>query len=506
MNKPNFSGTIKYSNITAWVFFSVISLAMMNFNPVFADDVKPPVKTETGSSEVEEPAKAELEDKTTVEQPDGGEPLADTETVVEEVILFAETDPLEDKKVSLNEAIDVALSRNRKVLQEEVNDNIFKIGVSKEITNYFPTISASHNYQYNTVIKTFGGALGGRALNSANNKSQGNTAVSLVQPITDIFRTALRQKIAKQYFHISTLETELQKEIIVDSVASAYFDLLKQKRIIDVNLDNVVRLEEYYQDSRNRFEEGLALSRDYLKVHIELKNAQHQLFIEQNTYDEMKYRFKKLLGINLLKEIDIEEEIPVDDYSDQPLPELATVAFANRPEIKQMNKSIIVSKTDKKLQLSEYIPDIEFFVSYLNQFGSSFQPANNVVLGVNANYNIWEWNEKYLNVKEKRLEVKRKKIELEDLKDQVFIEVKEQVDNVKEAYNLIDVAETNYEYAKESLRITKNRYDEGLSLILDLLDDQNTYLQSELRMVSARLDFQKSLIELQKTLGILVEE
>jgi len=457
-----------------------------------------PVSAENNEKAIPSAEKALNEESVSDLKPDQNE-------TIDKEITLNNANPLEDGKINLQEALDIALNKNRTILQEKINNNIFKIGVKKEVTKYFPVLRASHNYQYNTVIKSFSGGFGGGQNFSSINKSAGTTNVGVIQPITDIFRTALRQKMASQNYQISTLETDLQKEIIADDVSKMYFDLLKQQKIIDVNINNVNRLEEFLKDALNRYEEGIALSRDFLKIKIELENARHRLLKEKNKYKELKYQFKNLLGIDLNTEIQLDETFNQITTTNQPLDTLVSLAYDNRPEIKQLEKSIIYSNTDKNLQISEYIPDVEFFATYVNQFGSSFQPNNNFVFGVAATYDVWQWNKKYLNVKEKRYEIERKEIELQNLKDQVFIEIETQLNRISEANDLINVSQANLEYASESLRITKNRYDQGLAIILDLLDDQNTMLQSELNVVSARLDYQKTLVELQKKLGILTK-
>lgn len=405
------------------------------------------------------------------------------------------------KKLDLKEAINTALNYNRTILQEKEDNSIYKFRLKEQVTYFLPTLQTATDFKYNTNVKSIN--IPGLTMGSGPIRSEVTTSVSVVQPISDLYKTSLNYRIAKENLGISDLQLDLQNETVINDVSGLYFDLIKQKRIIEYYKKNISKLEEYYKVAVDHFNVGDSLARDYLKIQIEVDNSKHQLLVEENKFNVLLYQFKDQLGLQLNENVEIIENFEADNFSSRPIEELLTIAIENRPEIGQSTKSVTLAKLNRKVQIAQYIPQVDFYTSYYHIRGSGFTVPNNVIVGVNVSYDFWDWNRKHLGVKEQNAEIKKQELQLKDLENQIFIELKTQLNTINEAQDSIIVAKNNLQLAEESLRITKNRFDVGIALILDLLDDQTTLLDSQVQLVSSELDYQKSLINLKKVLGVL---
>jgi len=421
-----------------------------------------------------------------------------------------ETEKLEDIKlfdkqnIDLTTAIDIALKNNFSLLQSFEDNQIYRLRAKKEFTSMLPVFSASTDYKYNTHVRDLKIPQFPQQ-SRPEIRNEVDTYVTVSQPITELFKLGLNYKVAKENYNISMFDTDLERETVINNVSGYYFDILKQKRTIELNKQNIKALEEYYKVAHDRFETGEALARDYLKIKYEIENARHDLLVAQNKLDILVYQFKDALGINLKEDINIVDNFQEETFINQPLEELQDIAMVNRPDVLQLEANIRVANLNKKIEYTKYIPDIDFYVSYIHLYGAGLSPPNNVIFGVNASYDFWKWNQKYIGVKEQAAEIRKNKLAFKELENQVLIDIETQLNSVKEAKNLIEVSKVNVEVSKESLRITKNRFDVGLALILDLLDDQTNYLDSQVQLVSSELNYQKSLVELKKRLGMLVQ-
>lgn len=405
------------------------------------------------------------------------------------------------KKIDLNEALGIALQQNRPLLEAKQDDKVYKYQLKEEFTNFLPTLGVTNDYQYNANVKQIN--IPGLGTFSSSRANQNTTLISATQPIFDLYKTSLNYRIAKANYTISTLNTQLQTETTINDVSGFYLDIIKQKRLIELTKENLVRLKGYYDVAYNRYKEGDALSRDYMKIQIELDSSQHTLMVQNDELDMLILRFKNALALPLDENVELDEKFAEETLMKQSLAEMQQIALENRPEVEQINKTLYIAKLNKKLKYADYIPEANLVVSYGHYINSGFSSPNTVLLGVNLTYDFWKWGQKFWSVKEKGAEVDKVELQREDLKDQIFLDVKSQLNTTLESKDQIAVSGNNVVLAKESLRITTNRYAEGIALILDLLDDQTTYLQAQVDLVSAELDYQKNLIQLKKTLGIL---
>lgn len=415
-------------------------------------------------------------------------------------ITLNDSTPLE---VDLDTAVNVALQHNRDILNKLEGNTIYKMEIHKSTAAMLPQAGVQLQYQLNSANRMANLSIPGVGqLSFGSAKSQTNTTIGAYQPVMDLVKYAFDRKIAVENFNQSLANTTLTRQFVINDVSGAYFDIIKQQQIIDLNKQNIVALEGYYKVARDNFDNGNALSRDYLKIQYEIDDAKYTLLQDQNNLNILYYKLKDLLGIDLEKEINIKSNYQVDDYSQKPFDELKTIAYDNNQELKEQQIAVKIAKLNKKVAIADFLPSVDTYVGVYDLNGDGM---DNIIFGVNGKLLLWDWGSRYFEVKSKSAAIKQEELNLKNTENNIYIDIKTQLNSVNEAKTLIGVAKSNVVVSSESLRITENRFKYGLALIIDLLDDQTNKLDAEVNLVKAQLDYQKSLIELKKTLGILYQ-
>ena len=75
--------------------------------------------------------------------------------------------------------------------------------------------------------------------------------------------------------------------------------------------------------------------------------------------------------------------------------------------------------------------------------------------------------------------------------------------HLREAQEKIDMYQKAVAQAKENYRIVKNKYSNQLSLITELIDADNTLLETESNYITAQIDKQYKYYQLQYIIGTL---
>ncbi|MEZ7888392.1 MAG: TolC family protein, partial [Cloacibacterium sp.] len=137
--------------------------------------------------------------------------------------------------------------------------------------------------------------------------------------------------------------------------------------------------------------------------------------------------------------------------------------------------------------------DIPGFVTITN--------AINIGLGVSYNLdNLWKKNSSLLKsqAREKQLEANN-----ELLNDHIKLELNKDFQNSNLAKKKIEVYERALEQATENYRITKNKYDNGLANITDLLEADAALVGAKVNVINSRADAALAYKKLLQTSGIL---
>ena len=229
-------------------------------------------------------------------------------------------------------------------------------------------------------------------------------------------------------------------------------------------------LAELETTTANRFKEGNALKVDVMKVKAQIDRSALELM---RARDEMRIDTEKLnhlMGANLTFRPTLESiPLPTDVEMNEHLAE--EKALAQRPEIKAASTRRLQINLEKKIFLSNYIPNVSVGAIYLSLpgFNNSILPKNGIAPGIFITYDAFDWGRRAFMAKGASKRYQAATATLANTKDEVLIDLHEQMNKLAEARKFVDTSKFSREVALEDLRVTMNRYkytSEKLSEVL----------------------------------------
>jgi len=267
----------------------------------------------------------------------------------------AATMPLVKGKLTLQDAIKVALRYN-KPLQAVLQDKQVARGrVLASYSEALPNVSVTGNY---TRLDELGGFnVGGKtvAIGELDNYS---VDLQVRQPI---FRggaigAALR---AAQIFSFLTDETvRNQVQATIFEVAQKYYDALLAWQLYKVNRDAVISAEAHLKDVRNKLKNGVASRFDVLRAEVDVSNFRAEMVQQQNRLHLAKTRLLKAMGVSQETQVEL-----VDELSYEPvrpiLQEAVRIAHLNRPDLYAAEMGVRLQQEAVRIAKSRYWPRVD---------------------------------------------------------------------------------------------------------------------------------------------------
>jgi outer membrane protein len=102
---------------------------------------------------------------------------------------------------------------------------------------------------------------------------------------------------------------------------------------------------------------------------------------------------------------------------------------------------------------------------------------------------------------EARADVRRVEAQGENLRQQVALEVRQSLLNVREAEERIHISEQTLVQAQENLDLAEGRYSAGVGNIIELTDAQVSLTSARAKNVQALYSYKTALAELEKAIG-----
>jgi outer membrane protein TolC len=119
-----------------------------------------------------------------------------------------------------------------------------------------------------------------------------------------------------------------------------------------------------------------------------------------------------------------------------------------------------------------------------------------------ASWNFWEWGKTKNRVDASRSRENQAAYALDNIKDQVTLEVKNEWLTLNEKQKQVAVAQKAIEQAEENYRISRERYREQVGTSTDVLDAETLLTRAKFDYFNALSEYNISIARLERAIGV----
>ena len=270
---------------------------------------------------------------------------------------------------------------------------------------------------------------------------------------------------------LSTESLKLRKtdEILFETYL-AYLWIFLNKQAVKVAETSIAEAEEHLRVAQERFRAGLALEADVYRAEVYLAKAKESKDVAVNNLNLAKRRLEVLVNTKL-SPFDIEELQACPKIEEE---KYQQIALKKRPDLKALDYEIKALDEQRKVVLSDNLPQISGFAEYsMNGRNYPFESqGDGYTAGIKF---VWRFDTGRTVLKKASATVEQKSALLERykyLQDNIALEVESAISDYRNALTKLRSAEERVKHAKEVVRVMQTRYSAGLVRMVDLLDAQ----------------------------------
>lgn len=417
----------------------------------------------------------------------------------------------EEKKVTFDEAVSIALENN-KLLASAKNQIEKAKGAKLEAFSYrFPKLDLSLSYsRTDNPVYVFMGKLTQEqfsmmdfAIDHLNNPSpltnyQGK--ISFALPIYTGGKIASYNRASNFGLKVSENKFKEAKESVIEGVTNAFYSALLASQAVKVYEEAVETAREHERQISLMHKEGLVLDSDLLRMKVYLKDVEQELLSKKADYEIAKSYLSYAMGVDY-------QAIPDGDLTTfyQPvnsdLETLIKIGEAQRGELLAMENILKQAKEGVKIKRADYFPQIGFGASYERDYTKEGDFGKNWMVGIEVKIPIFDAGQRKGALIQAKSDELSAESYLADLRLKTDLEIKESYLKLKASEEKIKVSESQLEQAKENQRIVSKRYEEGLANITELLDADITVTATALSRSKAYFDALSQKAKLAKSVG-----
>jgi len=417
--------------------------------------------------------------------------------------------------MTLREAVARALTGNDRIRAAGYGAEVAREGVRDAQSRLLPKISFEERFLHSdTPAFVFATAINqGRfsagdlaaAPGSFNNpEAVGDfqTTLSLEQAIYSR-RAFSGLELARGEAEAVELDLLRKKEETAFQVYRAFVGALTAEAYLDTAQSGLENAREHFRIAETMERAGVGLTSDRLRAEVALGQAEMNLLRIKHDLEIARRGLGLVLGteepVTPVADASVTEEPPVEEL-------LQTVE--NRLDIRAMNRRLRNADRNIGLAEGEFLPEIGFVGALqandretpIGMEGTSYR------VGAALQWNFFSGFGSSARRAKARLERARAERMLEGMKKKARFDLVEASLRLREARASEEISRRALEAAKESTRLVRVRYENGLSAMVTLLDAQTALNQARADVVRSRMKKKLARGELKYRAGTLLRE
>jgi outer membrane protein TolC len=228
----------------------------------------------------------------------------------------------------------------------------------------------------------------------------------------------------------------LERKLIRD-LKSAYYDLYLVQQKIQINAENQDIMRSFVDIARKQYEVGMGKQVDILRAQTELSTLANDGINLRKEKQVVEAMVNTILNRPVNSPLgpvpEIEKDVPEWTFE-----QLQPLSLEARPELKAMNYSIDMNKSELSLSKREYLPDVMARVMYKDM---AMTPNDywSVMVGISIPLAPWSSGKYTSKVEENEINVRRAEDDVANMKNMTSFEVQDALVKIQTNKNLVDL-------------------------------------------------------------------
>lgn len=432
--------------------------------------------------------------------------------------LIFSTGSYAQQALSLGEAITYALNASTDARKSKLGIEKGAYQIEEARSRALPHLNGSAGLTYNPILQMsvlpgeIIGQPGTQMLVAFGQKWNANAGISLTQTLFDqaVFTGLKAAKTTQEFYRINAALTD---EAIIEKVATAYYQILVQKRqtvVIDSTIKNA---QSVLNILNGQFNNGLAKKIDVDRTEVNLSNLQSSRQELLNSVGLLENQLKFLMGMPVETVIVIPEQ-NLENIHPVAVPEDATASTDNRTEILLLNTQQQLLQYQKESIEAGYYPSLSLSGNYSYQglsnqfpvFKGRSQGANwfdVASVGVNLRIPLFNGFSTRSKVRQADVEIRELNEDISQTKRALNLAFENAKTQINNSIITLNRQQKNVALAKDVFFNTQNNYNNGLATLTDLLSAENSLTEAQNNYATALLNYKIAEIQLLKSQGSL---
>jgi len=328
-------------------------------------------------------------------------------------------------------------------------------------------------------------------------------------------------QIAKNNREISDVAFRWQITNTVDQIENMYWDLVFAYENVRVQQEQLAFAQKTLSDNQKQVQIGTLAPIEVVRAQSTVATNQQTLTLALTNLQLQQLLMKNALSRTLVDPALADAEVIPTSTMELPAQEaivptqdLVNEALGHRPELAEARINLANTEISNKAIRSSLLPTLDVFAYYSgNGLNTSYQDSLSQLVdstapdkgaGITINIPLRNRTAQATQVRSE-FEYRQAQLRIQQLENQIRIEVRNAQFGVQQNRASVASAQAALDLGRQSLDAEQKKYALGASTSTLVLQNQAAMTQAEVTLVSAQAAYEKAEIELDRSIGLLLD-
>jgi outer membrane protein len=399
--------------------------------------------------------------------------------------------------ISLKEAVHIALEKNKAIAASVAAEKAADSRVSEARGGLLPKVNYSESWaRSDNPVFVFSSLLTQHQfeaqnfqLGPLNRPDFLNNFQSLItadQPVYDAGQARHAIRSAELGKRIAGETRKLTETEVIAGVVRAYYDAVLSEQQLNSANQAFRSAQADLERAQSIRAVGMSTDVDVLSIRVHLAGVDEERIRRAADLDVARAALNEVLGLSLETKHDLTSPLARIGLSDLSLDDYETRGVKDRAEARQAELGVSLAENQSADARSAMLPQVTLHGAFEADRQDFYDKGGaNWLVSLGLRWNLFNGGADKAKIEETKSLLERSRAEQRQVGSGIRLQVRRAWADLRAAEQRIEVAKASVEEAEESLRITKNRYEAGMSNVTDLLRTETAVLDARTRYLAA---------------------
>ena len=323
---------------------------------------------------------------------------------------------------------------------------------------------------------------------------------TLTQTVADL--TALNNyRSARELVKANEAALRDARDLVVLAAGGAYLQVMAAEARVRSAQAQIDTAQALFKQTQDRRAVGLNPQIDVNRSQVQFQTQQQRLMSLQNDLAKQKINLARVVGLPPNDNYEITDDIPYSPAPDLTVEQALKQAYENRADLQSAEAQVRAAERTRSAARWEHLPSLALSADY---GAIGINPAQShgtfTVIGT-LRIPIWRGGRTEGETQEADAALGQRRAELEDVRGRIEADVRDAFLDLKTAANQLDVARNNQQVGRETLTLTRQRFEAGITDEVEVTQAQESVVSADLDYITSVFAHNLSKVALARAIG-----